>query len=55
MNRIDILWVAVRGFASFRVVLAVFFGGFRWFWMILAGFGWFNVLVTTLKGNIEVT
>ena len=44
--------MVLRCFGSFWLF---FFGGFRWFWMILAGFGWFNVLVTTLKGNIEVT
>ena len=31
------------------MVLAGFVGGFGSFWVILGGFGWFRVLVTTLK------
>ena len=31
------------------MVLAGFVGGCRWFWVVLGGFGWFRVLVTTDK------
>ena len=29
------------------MVLGDFVGGFGWFWMVLGGFWWFRVLVTT--------
>ena len=33
----------------FWAVLLVVLGGFRSFWLVLAGFGWFRVLVTTVR------
>ena len=47
-------WVALVGFVAFLggfgwfwVVLLVVLGGFGSFWVVLGGFGWFRVLVTT--------
>ena len=33
------------------MVLGGFVGGCRWFWMVLGGFGWFHVLVTTKSSD----
>ena len=33
----------------FWVVLAGSVGGYRWFWVVLGGFSWFRVLVTTVE------
>ena len=41
----------VGGFGSFWVVLLVVLDGFGWFWVVLGGFGWFRVLVTTPKND----
>ena len=38
-GRIEPYWYFVGGFVD----------GCRWFWMVLGGFGWFHVLVTTFK------
>ena len=46
-GRIESHWYFVGSFGSFWLVLLVVSGGFRWFWLVLAGFGWFHVLVTT--------
>jgi len=39
----------VGGFGWFWVVLLVVLAGFGSFWVVLAGFGWFRVLVTTAE------
>ena len=39
----------VGGFGWFWVVLLVVLGGFGSFWVVLGGFGWFRVLVTTFS------
>ena len=38
----------VGGYGWFWLVLLVVLAGFGSFWVVLAGFGWFRVLVTKL-------
>ena len=39
-------WVVLVGFLGFV-------GDFGWFWVVLGRFGWFRVLVTTRKKNLN--
>ena len=54
-RKLVVLGYILAGFGSFWlvllvlwVVLAGFVGDFGWFWVVLGGFGWFCVLVTTV-------
>ena len=35
------------------MVLLAVVGGFGWFWLVLAGFEWFHVLVTTVNRQLS--
>ena len=44
----------LAGFGSFWLVVLGGLGRFGWFWVVLGGFGWFRVLVTTPKKDENV-
>jgi len=50
IGRVGVLWLVLGRFGLFCrwfwLVLLVVLGRFGWFWLVLADFGWFRILVT---------